>query len=410
MRFPAALASLGLLAHVLACAPSPPEETRPSLSPGASRLLIQEDELGLQAQRLLVNLQADPYVYFRFINRHWSRAVCVVLSPELAEMPQVRLHGDPDVSQYAFTRTDHGLDDLDDTIDGPPALDIVRFLGSVDLASRARGWTAEREALFDQFFQGYRAGARRPDDQPPAPSYVSRLREGLPAQEPGQAEFLRWAESLMQPIDAAEDQGIEEGRRRLAELIAELRPDLPAFYLELKRVGWLRMGIGSALTPKLLLRIEGTNRAPQDDVLLEARELSDLSDVPCVDLEESSRAFRIVQGYGQMGRIRHDIVVVVPDPPDAAPEDREWWARSWEPSYRELRLDALESPAELGEVVRDAGAQLGAGHSRAHGDAAPGLPRGGQLDWLDRSEHRMRAVATQMTEDLLEAWEAFRTP
>ncbi len=121
--------------------------------------------------------------------------------------------------------------------------------------------------------------------------------------------------------------------------------------------------------------------------------------MPCVDPEESSRAFRILQGYGQMGRIRHDIVVVVPDPSDAAPEAREWWARSWEPSYRELRLDALESPA-----------QLGAGHSRAHGDAAPGLPRGGQLDWLDRSEHRMRAVATQMTDDLLEAWEAFRTP
>jgi hypothetical protein len=403
------LASVCLLASVLACAPSPPEETPPSLSPGASRLLIQEDQLGVEAQRLLVNLRADPYVYFRFINRPWARAVCEALSPELAEMPQVRLHGDAHVSQYAFTRTDHGLDDLDDTIDGPAALDIVRFLGSIDLATRARGWTAERDALFDQFLRGYRAGAKSPDDRPSVPSYVVRMREGLPAEELGQAEFLRWAESLMQPIDAADEGGIEEGRRRLAELIAELRPDLPTFYLELKRAGWLRMGVGSALTPKLLLRTEGTSRAPEDDVLLEARELSDLSGVPCVDADTPVGAIRILEGYGRMGRIRHDIVVVVPSAPDATPAVREWWARSWEPSYRELRLDELESPGELGEVVRDAGFQLGAGHSRAPEDRAPGPPPNPQLDWLDRSEGRMRWVATQMTEDLLEAWEAFRT-
>lgn len=397
------------LAWLAACTPDPGEEPSRS-SAGAARLLIAEEDLGLQAQRLLVNLKADPYVYFRFINRPWARAVCEVLSPELAEMPEVRLHGDAHVSQYAFTRTDHGLDDLDDTIDGPAALDIVRFLGSIDLATRARGWTAEREALFDEFFQGYREGATSPDDPPPAPAYVTRIREGLPEEEPGQAEFLKWADSLMRPIDAADDQGIEEGRRRLAGLIAELRPDLPVFFLELKRVGWLRMGVGSALTPKLLLRTEGQSRAPEDDVLLEARELSDLTQVPCVDAEASKKAVRILEGYGRMGRIRHDIVVVVPAPPDPRPEGREWWARSWEPSYRELRLDGLESPEELGEVVRDAGAQLGAGHSRTPGDSTPGRPGAGPLEWLDHSEDRMRAVAVQMTEDLLEAWEAFRTP
>jgi len=363
----------------------------------------------VEAQRLLANIEADPYVYFRFINRPWARAVCEVLSPELTHMPQVRLHGDAHVSQYAFTRTDHGLDDLDDTIDGPAALDIVRFLGSIDLATRALGWTAERDALFDQFFRGYRAGARTPLDRPAVPSYVARMRRTLPAEELGQAEFLRWAESLMQPINAADDRGIEEGRRRLAQLIAELRPDLPTFYLELKRAGWLRMGVGSALTPKLLLRTEGRSRAPEDDVLLEARELSDLSEIPCVDADTPVGAFRILEGYGRMGRIRHDFVVVVPAPPDPVPGARDWWARSWEPSYRELRLDALESPGELGEVVRDAGAQLGAGHSRAPEGAAQGAPPDGPLEWLDRSEGRMRSVATQMTEDLLEAWEAFRT-
>lgn len=407
MKIPAALVAPAL-AGLVACTPTPPApKGEPPPSAGVARLLITEEELGPQAQKLIGNLRADPYVYFRFINRPWARAACEVLGPELDAMPQVRLHGDAHVNQYAFTRTDFGLDDLDDTIDGPAGLDIVRFLGSIVLTSRARGWEDSREMLFDEFFQGYREGAVGPAARPAEPSYVTRMRESLLAEELEQDEWLRWAESLMQPVDASEDEGIEEGRRRLADLIASLRPDLPPYFLELKKIGWLRMGVGSALTPKLLLRTEGYSRSPEDDVLLEARELSDLSQVPCVDMETSARAFRIVEGYGRLGRIRHDIVVVVPGPPDPDPDAKEWWARSWEPSYREIRLDALESPEELAEVVRDAGFQLGAGHASDSDGSVDPRP---DLSWLDRSEVRMRRVAVEMTNDMVEAWQRFQGP
>ena len=123
----------------------------------------------------------------------------------------------------------------------------------------------------------------------------------------------------LQPVAEVDDQGIEEGRLRLADLMARERPDLPSFYLEPKKIGWLRMGVGSALTPKLLLRTEGRTRAEEDDFLLEARELSDLSQISCVDTATAHRAVRVLQGYGRMGRIKHEIVVVVPAPAPPVP-------------------------------------------------------------------------------------------
>ena len=398
--------ALVLVAALGACTPGGDEKT-PGLSPGAARLLIPEAELGEQAQKLLSNLKSDPFVYFRFINRPWARAVCRELGPVLSGRRKVHLHGDAHVGQYAFTRTSHGLDDLDDSIRGPAALDVVRFLASLDLATRDRGWPAERERLFDEFFEGYRAALMDRDYEPPVPGYVTRSRVSLVYDE---LEHLAWAESLMRPVAEMDDQGIEEGRQRLAALVAAERPDLPSFYLEPKTFGWLRMGVGSALTPKLLLRCEGRTRADEDDFLLEARELSDLRGVSCVDLSASDMAARILEGYGRLGRIPHDLVVVVPSSPEPRPGAREWWARTWEASYRELSLDQLASPDELAEIVHAAAAQLGNGHAwTPTGDPGTDL-RDHKLRWLEEAEPRARALAVRMTQDLVEAWKAFRMP
>lgn len=396
-----------VLAGLVACAPPAARHVPTAVAPGAARLLIEQSDLGPQAKKLLESLEADPFVYFRFINRQWARATCEALGAELDELPHVHLHGDAHVGQYAYTLTDHGLDDLDDSIRGPAALDIVRFLASVDLTTRARGWSDRRDQLLEEFFRGYRAALRDRDYQPPVPSYVWRMRERLESQPRGDAEFIAWAESLMEPVDEIDDAAIEKGRRRLAELIASLRPDLPPFFLRPKSIGWLRMGVGSALTPKLLLRCEGRTRAEDDDFLLEARELSDLRSVSCVDATQSERAARIIEGYGRIGRIRHDIMVVIPGPPEPEPEAREWWARSWEPSYRELRIDDLASPEELAEIVHDAAAQLGTGHAWTPEDRLGEAMRTRNLLWLERAEPLMRKTAHEQVRDLLEAWEAF---
>jgi hypothetical protein len=110
----------------------------------------------------LVNrLRADAFTYFRFVNRSWAARVCDAFH-DVSDLPIVRLHGDAHVEQYALTDNAWGLTDFDDSARGPEFIDIVRFLGSIDLATRQRGWTSDRDALWDRFFAGYRAGLANP--------------------------------------------------------------------------------------------------------------------------------------------------------------------------------------------------------------------------------------------------------
>ena len=57
---------------------------------------------------------------------------------------------------------------------GPAPVDIVRFLGSIDLVARERGWSHDRDRTFDRFFDGYRKGMSDPAYQPPEPDVVRR--------------------------------------------------------------------------------------------------------------------------------------------------------------------------------------------------------------------------------------------
>ena len=59
-------------------------------------------------------------------------------------------------------------------------IDIVRFLGSVDLVSRRRSWEKDRGRVSDRFVEGYRRGLVEPDHLPRPPDIVQRLRAGGP--------------------------------------------------------------------------------------------------------------------------------------------------------------------------------------------------------------------------------------
>src|SRR5262245_46660103 len=133
------------------------------------------EALSAAPPELLERLRADPFTYFRFINRAWTARVCEAFA-DVTEPAIVRLHGDAHVEQFALTRDAWGLADFDDSARGPAFIDIVRFLGSIDLATRQLGWTSSREALWDRFFQGYRRGLSDPNYRPPEPGIVSHLR------------------------------------------------------------------------------------------------------------------------------------------------------------------------------------------------------------------------------------------
>jgi len=82
--------------------------------------------------------------------------------------------------------------------------------------------------------------------------------------------------------------------------------------------------------------------------------------IPNVSVSIDSEAFRVIAAAEQIGRIRHDVLVVAPRREDQGPHLRDWWVRTWDETYEEVTIADLASADELAEVVHDAGAQLGA--------------------------------------------------
>ena len=188
----------------------------------------------------------------------------------------------------------------------------------------------------------------------------------------------------------------------------ELRPEIPAGYFGLKRVGWLRMGVGSVLVPKALARIEGPSPAPDDDVLLEAKQLSQLEDVPCVQVPLSGEAFRVIAAAEQIGRLRHDVLLVAPRREEQGPDVRDWWVRTWDETYVELAAADLASPDELAEVAHDVGAQLGSTNLRHSIPLLEAQLRRAELAAVKRLDTRIRATARRLVDELLAGWEEER--
>jgi len=350
-------------------------------------------------------LREDPFVYFRFLNADWAAAVCEAFRGELPALPNAILHGDAHLEQYALTATAHGLDDFDDAAHGPSVIDLVRFLGSTDLVARRRGWTADRERLFDRFFDGYSRSLADPAYQPPEPAVVARLRL---RPRKTREQFLAWGESLMQEPTAPQQENVARSLQLVESFVRALRPEIPAGYFRLKRVGWLRMGVGSLLVPKALARIEGPSPAPDDDVLLEAKQLSQLKGVPCVQVPLSGEAFRVIRAAEQIGRIRHDVLLVAPRRDEQGPDVRDWWVRTWDETYVEVAAADLASPDELAEVAHDVGAQLGSTNLRESIPLLEAQLRHAELAAVRRLDRRMRAITRRLVDELLVDWERWR--
>lgn len=365
----------------------------------------------LASPEVLDRLRADSLAYFRFVNRPWIARVCEVFADDMRRMPTVRLHGDAHVAQFAVTREAWGLDDFDDSVRGPALVDVVRYLGSVDLLARERGWIADRDALFDRFFAGYRTGRADADFRPPQPAVVGRLRV---ESERSATEFLTWGEGLMAPMAPETLKVVRAAMAAIARFVHAERPDLPPEYLTVIRAGWLHMGIGSAVVPKVLIRIQGASSSPDDDLLVEAKQARDLGRLSCLEPALSGQpTLRVVQGAVQLGRLKHDVLIAGPDlglPEFVARGQglQRWWFRSWDPDYRELDLDQLRSVGDLAEVVYDAGAQLGAGRLKEEIEAHRESGRDAEMASLASLERRARDGTRRLVDELLSGWNEFR--
>jgi uncharacterized protein (DUF2252 family) len=370
--------------------------------PARGQLRPNPEALADAPPELVERLRADPFVYFRFINRAWTSRVCELFD-DVRNQPRVRIHGDAHLEQFAFTSEAWGLDDFDESTRGPAFVDMVRFLGSIDLATRQRGWTRDRDALWNRFLEGYRRGLTNPDGRPPEPGIVRYLRQQAPVTR---AAFLAWGEELMQPMEEGISKSVIGGMASFERFVRSQRSDLASGYFDVKRAGWLRIGIGSAATRKILIRVQGPTPADDDDELLEGKEVTNLEGVRCLAGQTTPRALRVVHGAQQLGRLKHNILamgptMLIPAAGGRAEHSLDWWLRSWEPSYREVRLDDLRTVEDLDGIAYDAGVQLGS--SEAQGVAG----RKQALASLTRLEDRLRKVATALVEELLAEWRQF---
>jgi hypothetical protein len=370
-------------------------------SPARAQLRPNPTALADAPPDLIDRLRADPFTYFRFINRAWTTRVCEMLG-DVPNPAIVRLHGDAHVEQFALTKDAWGLDDFDDSARGPVFVDIVRFLGSLDLATRQRRWTRSRDALWDRFFEGYRRGLSDPDYRPPEPDLVRQLRKQAPVTR---AAYLAWGEQQMQPMADAAMKSVLDGMVTFERLVRGERPDIAAGYFAVIRAGWLRLGVGSAATRKVLIRVQGPTTDREDDELIEAKEVANLDGVGCLENPRTPQALRVVDGTRQLGRLKHNILAVAPTmlipSADRVEHWLDWWVSNWEPSYREVRISDLRSVDDLADIAFDAGLQLGAGKVVS--------VRTQTLSSLRRLEGRLRRVTDTMIAELLAGWRELST-
>ena len=390
---------------VWGCTTGNPTPAPPPTSSAASRLVPDPARLAALSPELRRRLAASPIALFRFVNQAWTREVCTAFAGDLAGMPTARLHGDAHVEQYAVSATSRGIDDFDDSATGPAVVDMVRFLGSLELTARARGWDASLPAIGDAFFDGYRRALKEPAYLPPDPAVAGRLR-ALPVLS--QQAFLAWADSLGEPLQPEDRARVDAVWARVEAYAATLGPEFTPAFLRLKRVGWARLGIGSALRRKIVLRIEGPSPAPDDDVVLEAKEVAALRDLPCLSVPASGEVFRVIEGLGEIGRLTHRLTLALPMLAVGRPEVRGWWLRTWDRSYRELEIGEIASPEELREVAHDVGAQLGSTNLVEGPAAVNRQKRMVEIEGLARLVPRIRQVAHELTAAVIEAWQQFR--
>lgn len=388
----ATMAALG--ASLLPAASSASGPSRPSLADALSAHPSPRD-LAANPQ-LLARLRGSAHGYFRFINVPFSQAVCERFADLTHTVPVVNLHGDAHVEQYAVTSLGRGLTDFDDSSTGPFVIDLMRFGVSLRLAAEARGWRHQEGVILEAFLRGYRTGLKDPAHVSPEPAIVARLRALFTGDH---ARRLREADPLM-AAPAETSALLREAGREYAESVLAERPDLPRTFFDIKKSGALRMGIGSALDRKYLVRVEGPTPSDDDDVLIEAKEVKDISMIGCVTAPPG--ADRILVGHSRIANQPFALAGFL------RVDGTTFWLHEWPDDYVEVTIAALLSPGQLAEIAEDAGAQMGRGAPRSLPGVREDSLRAEIAAALDRHESRIRREIRAFADATTAAWERFR--
>jgi hypothetical protein len=179
-------------------------------------------------------------------------------------------------------------------------------------------------------------------------------------------------------------------------------PELNEDFFKIEQMGYLHMGIGSALDLKYLVRIHGKTDDPMDDVVLEVKEVRNLGGIKCIQSGQMADPFRIIRGQARIAyqpfhylgyfRFRH----------------LNFWVHSWVDNYKEVTIGkTFQSPNELGEVAYDIGVQLGKGHVKYIADPFDLQLRREQLQLINQHEEEIKKEKEELAKLTIRAWEQF---
>lgn len=348
---------------------------------------------------LLERIKKTPHGYFRFINILFSQEVCERFADKLAGTPSYNLHGDAHLEQYAVTDLGRGLTDFDDSSTGPAVIDIMRFGVSMHLACRENGWEDHVEQVFNKFLLGYRGALIDPEVEVPEPKLVKKIKAKFKFDRKG---YFEWAESIVEPMTDNGRKQIINAMKPYIETMRFMRPHLTSDFFKIKSAGHLKMGIGSAQDIKYLMRIEGETNDPLDDVLLEVKEVRDLSAIKCINITQKTNPFRILIGqsriayepYKFLGYIKFNGIT--------------FWVHSWVDNYKEINIGkSFQSVEDLYEVAYDIGAQLGRGHTNQIASPLDIQLRREQINFLSIYEDDIKKVCLDLANETVDAWEKF---
>lgn len=398
---PIVLGAATLLAIALAGCQSP-APTTPDPAIPVNPLYVDPASYNFgENPKLLERLKASPHRYLRFINVPFSEEVCQRFSEHVATAPSFNLHGDAHIEQYAITDQGRGMTDFDDSSTGPAILDLVRFGVSVRLACQNQGCDDASGAIYDEFLRGYRAALDDPTFESPEPRLATRKREKFGADRSG---FFKFVESSMEPVPDEEAEGLKASLGPYFHAMKAEHENLGAGYFDIVSLGYLRSGVGSALDIKYLVRIRAASDDPLDDVVLEVKQVRDLSGVSCITTQPGADPLRVVRGHIRIANQPYRYLGY------SRFRGYNFWVHAWAESYAELEIDEdFGSVDEVKEVALDVGAQLGRGHARLIAAQLENQLRQEQLLLLDQDEAKIKQACEELARQALEAWDEFKS-
>jgi Uncharacterized protein conserved in bacteria (DUF2252) len=229
---------------------------------------------------------------------------------------------------------------------------------------------------------------------------VARLRPTL-HYEP--LTFFSWVHSVMLPVSSATDAAVRASLERYVTEMVEKDPTLSRKYFSVQRLGLSHLGIGSARVQKYLVRIRGATDSPDDDEILELKEIGDSPEISCtsrnvprVSVEPIVIGERIA--YEPYRLAGHTVI-----------GQRFFWVHAWARGYRELRVTDFRSVDELSEIAFDVGVQLGLGHPRRIAPKFGREFRESIVQAVLPRQERLTQLSKSLADEVDAAWTRFCT-